>query len=189
MTSSFLVSMMQLDEALFARINGQWTHPWADAVLPWMRDSNHWVALYVLLIAYLFYVKGGAAWKWVVAAIINVTLTDQISSSFFKPFFHRLRPCADPMMMNKVKLLLDHCSSGFSFTSSHAANHVGFAMFIAMTMQPYFKKYRYLFFIWAGIIAYAQVYVGVHYPLDILAGAIIGILVGWVVSKFYLKYA
>jgi len=56
-------------------------------------------------------------------------------------------------------------------------------------MQPYFKKYRYLFFIWAGIIAYAQVYVGVHYPLDILVGAIIGILVGWVISKFYLKYA
>jgi undecaprenyl-diphosphatase len=177
MTSSFLVTIMQLDEALFTMINGQWTHPWANVILPWMRDSNHWFPFY-----------GGTAWKWVVAAIVNVTLTDQISSSLFKPFFHRLRPCADPLMIHKVKLLLDHCSSGFSFTSSHAANHVGIAMFMAITLKPYLKNYRYLFFLWAGIIAYAQIYVGVHYPLDIIVGAFIGVIVGWVCAKFYLKY-
>jgi undecaprenyl-diphosphatase len=91
-------------------------------------------------------------------------------------------------MIHKVKLLLDHCSSGFSFTSSHAANHIGIAMFMAITLKPYLKNYRYLFFLWAGIIAYAQIYVGVHYPLDIIVGAFIGVIVGWVCAKFYLKY-
>jgi undecaprenyl-diphosphatase len=186
--NDLLTQLMAKDHALFYNINGKWTNPFFDSVLPWVRNSNNWIPLYVVLLSFLIYKWGKKSWKWLALVALNVTLTDQISSHFFKPFFHRLRPCADPLMINKVKLLLDHCSSGFSFTSSHAANHMGLAMFIAMTMQPYFKKYRYLFFIWAGIIAYAQVYVGVHYPLDILAGAVIGILVGWVISKFYLKY-
>jgi undecaprenyl-diphosphatase len=121
--------------------------------------------------------------------VINVALTDQISSSFFKPFFHRLRPCADPTLMHQSRLLLDHCSGGFSFTSSHAANHFGLAMFIVMTLQPLLKNYRYLFLIWAAIISYAQVYVGVHFPLDVFAGAIIGIAVGYLNSKLYTKIA
>ena len=87
--------------------------------------------------------------------------------------FMPLRPCADPLMTGKVNLLLDHCSGGFSFTSSHAANHFGLAMFLFISLTPLFKKYTCLFFIWAGIISYAQVYVGVHYPLDVLAGAMI----------------
>ena len=80
MTSSFLVTIMQLDEALFTMINGQWTHPWANVILPWMRDSNHWFPFYVLLIAYLFYVKGWAAWKWVVAAIKTLSRMQDLLS-------------------------------------------------------------------------------------------------------------
>jgi undecaprenyl-diphosphatase len=91
--------------------------------------------------------------------------------------------------MHQSRLLLDHCSGGFSFTSSHAANHFGLAMFIVMTLQPLLKNYRYLFLIWAAIISYAQVYVGVHFPLDVFAGAIIGIAVGYLNSKLYIKIA
>jgi undecaprenyl-diphosphatase len=89
--------------------------------------------------------------------------------------------------MHHSRLLLDHCSGGFSFTSSHAANHFGLAMFIVMTLQPLLKNYRYLFLFWAAIISYAQVYVGVHFPLDVFAGAIIGISVGYLNSKLYYK--
>lgn len=141
--------------------------------------------MYIILLGYILYKWKINAWKWVVLAIVNVTLTDQISSSFFKPFFQRLRPCADPEMMSHSRLLLDHCSGGFSFTSSHAANHFGIAVFIIITLQPLFKKYRYIFLPWAALIAYAQVYVGVHYPLDIIGGAIIGILVGYFNGKFF----
>jgi undecaprenyl-diphosphatase len=91
-------------------------------------------------------------------------------------------------MEGKVRLLLDHCSGGFSFTSSHAANHFGLAMFIFMTIQPLFKKYTWLFFIWAAVIAYAQVYVGVHYPLDIFVGALIGLFIGWFIGSVFNKW-
>jgi undecaprenyl-diphosphatase len=82
-------------------------------------------------------------------------------------------------MLTHVKLLLGACPTNFSFTSSHATNHFSLAIFVFMTLQPLFKKYTYLFFVWAGIISYAQVYVGVHYPIDVIAGGIILRDVGW----------
>ena len=153
--------------------------------MPWVRTSNNWVPLYIVLLGFIIYKWKQNAWRWIVLVIVNVVLTDQISSSIFKPLFHRLRPCVDPLFSNQTRLLLEHCSGGFSFTSSHAANHFGIAVFMVLTLQPLLKNYRFLFLIWAAIIAYAQVYVGVHYPLDILCGAIIGILVGFYNGKLF----
>ena len=188
MMQHFWTAILEKDKALFALINGKWTNGFLDSILPWVRDSKNWIPLYVVILAFLFYKWGKAAWKWVVLVAINVALTDQISSSVFKPFFHRLRPCADPEILHQSKLLLDHCSGGFSFTSSHAANHFGVAMFVVMTLQPLFKNGRFLFLFWAATISYAQVYVGVHYPVDVFAGALIGILVGYTSGKLYQKW-
>ena len=173
-------SLEQADQALFKLINGHWTNTFFDSLLPWMRTSEHWFAFYIALVGYLFYKWGWKAWKWLLTVAITVALSDQVSSFFFKPFVHRLRPCNDPALLNKVNLLIGTCPSSFSFTSSHAANHFSLAMFVFMSLQPLFKKYTYLFFVWAGIISYAQIYVGVHYPLDILAGTLIGLLMGYV---------
>ena len=187
MITDFLFQLLTKDQALFSLINGKWTNIVFDKLMPWLRTSNNWVPFYAALLIYLFIKWGAKAWKWVIIVALNVTLTDQISSSFFKPFFHRLRPCADPAIMYKSRLLVEHCSGGFSFTSSHAANHFGLAMLVFLTLQPLFKKYTFLFFIWAAIIGYAQVYVGVHYPLDVLVGSSIGLLVGYGMSKLYIK--
>lgn len=184
--NDFLTHLIIKDRALFSNINGKWTNQFFDIIMPWVRDSKNWVPLYIFILAFLFFKWGKLAWKWVLLVGINVALTDQISSHFFKPFFHRLRPCADPEMMYQSRLLLDHCSGGFSFTSSHAANHFGLAMFVVMTMAPLLNKYRFLFLLWAGFIAYAQVYVGVHYPADIFVGALIGVFVGWANGKLFL---
>jgi undecaprenyl-diphosphatase len=174
---------------LFYQINGVWHHPILDAVLPWTRHSNNWIPLYIGLLGWLIYQVGWKTLKWLLFALINVGLTDQISSSVFKPYFHRLRPCNDPALFGKTRLLLEHCAGGFSFTSSHAANHFGIAMFIFMTWGVAQKKYTRFFLVWAGIIAFAQIYVGVHYPLDIIVGAIIGLISGFTMAKAYLKWA
>lgn len=187
MMLNFLTQLLTKDQALFSLINGKWTNIVFDKLMPWLRTSNNWVPFYAAFLIYLFVKWGAKAWKWVIIVALNVTLTDQISSSFFKPFFHRLRPCADPAIMYKSRLLVEHCSGGFSFTSSHAANHFGLAMLVFMTLQPLFKKYTFLFFIWAALIGYAQIYVGVHYPLDVLVGSCIGLLVGYGMSKLYIK--
>ena len=186
--NDLLTQLIAKDHALFSNINGKWTNPFFDGLMPWLRHSNNWIPLYVVLLSFLIYKWGKNSWKWLVLVGVNVTLTDQISSHLFKPFFHRLRPCADPELMQQTRLLLDHCSGGFSFTSSHAANHFGIAVFLVVTLQPLLNNYRYLFLIWAAIIAYAQVYVGVHFPLDIFVGAIIGIIVGYFNGKLFHKW-
>lgn len=176
------------DQALFELINTKWTIPFFDSILPWMRTAEHWIPLYVMLLGFLFYKWGWKAWKWVVMVAVTIALTDQVSSFIFKPLIHRLRPCADPVMLGHAKLIIGACPSSFSFTSSHAANHFSLAMLVFMTLQPLLKKYTYLFFLWAGIISYAQIYVGVHYPLDVVAGSVIGMTIGYVFSKIYLKW-
>jgi undecaprenyl-diphosphatase len=181
-------SLELADQALFKLINGHWTNTFFDSLLPWMRTSEHWFAFYIALVSYVFYKWGWKAWKWLLSVAITIALTDQVSSFIFKPFIHRLRPCNDPAILNKVNLLIGTCPSSFSFTSSHAANHFSLAMFVFMSLQPLFKKYTYLFFVWAGIISYAQIYVGVHYPLDILGGTLIGLIMGYAGAIIYSKW-
>jgi len=189
MILDFWATVMKEDQALFELINGQWTSPWLSNFMPWMRTSEHWIPLYICLLGFVFYHWRWKAWKWLVTVALTITMTDQVSSFIFKPWIHRLRPCADPAMLGHVKLLLGACPSNFSFTSSHAANHFGLAIFVFITLAPLLKKYRYLFFLWAGIISYAQIYVGVHYPIDILGGTIIGITFGYLFAKIYLKWS
>ncbi len=186
---SIFQQIKDIDQALFHQINGVWHNALLDKILPWTRHSNNWVPLYVILLLWMGYQIGWKTWKWLLFALINVGVTDQVSSSIFKPLFHRLRPCNDPALLGKTRLLLEHCSGGFSFTSSHAANHFGLAMFIFITWGIAPQQFTKYFFIWAAIIAYAQVYVGVHYPMDIVGGTIIGLFSGYVMAKLYLKWA
>ncbi len=186
---SIFQHIKDIDQAIFYQVNGIWHHPVLDSILPWTRHSNNWIPLYLGLLGWMVYQLGWKTWKWFLFALLNVGLTDQVSSSIFKPLFHRLRPCNDPALLGKTRLLLDHCSGGFSFTSSHAANHFGLAMFIFITWGTAQQKITKYFFVWAGVIAYAQMYVGVHYPLDILGGTIIGLLAGYAMSIMYLKWA
>ena len=186
---SIFQQIKDIDQALFHQINGVWHNALLDKILPWTRHSNNWVPLYVILLLWMGYQIGWKTWKWLLFALINVGVTDQVSSSIFKPLFHRLRPCNDPALLGKTRLLLEHCSGGFSFTSSHAANHFGLAMFIFITWGIARQQFTKYFFIWAAIIAYAQVYVGVHYPMDIIGGTIIGLFSGYLMAKLYLKWA
>jgi undecaprenyl-diphosphatase len=183
--NDFLSYLIKQDKALFYQINAKWTHPFFDSLMPWCRNANNWIPLYLFLLIFLFIHWKQQMWKWLLLAGVNVALTDQISSHLFKPYFHRLRPCADPSMIQKTRLLLEHCSGGFSFTSSHAANHFGLAMFLFVTLHKIMGHSAYLFFLWAGLISYAQVYVGVHFPFDIIGGAILGCLIGHASGRFF----
>lgn len=149
--------------------------------MPILRDRDTWIPLYILLLI-VFIVKFG--WKKglviIIASILCVTITDQISSSFFKPFFERLRPCQTSINFN---LLVERCSSSFSFTSSHAANHFGLAILWSLFFWKNYKLLIPFLILWATCICFAQVYVGVHYPADILGGIILGVLIGTLLYK------
>lgn len=178
--------LKQLDTFIFFKVNSVYTTPFLDALFPWYREGNTWIPLYLFIILFVVINFQKYALHWILFVVITLLLTDQMSSSIIKPFFERLRPCSDPNLLNKVRLLLNHCSGGFSFTSSHATNHFGFAVFIIITLGHIMGKWKYLFIIWAASVSYGQIYVGVHFPFDILGGAILGSTIGWLTASFYM---
>ena len=179
--------ILEFDIWLFLKINTVLTHPIPDTIFPLWRDSQLWVPLYLFLIVFAWMNFGKQAWTWILFAIINVTLTDQASSSLIKKWVERIRPCNEEALVGKMRLLLEHCSGGFSFTSSHATNHFGFAMFVFLTTRHFMGKWSRWLFVWAATISYGQVYVGVHYPVDILMGALLGMGIGTLTAIYYNK--
>lgn len=183
--TGFWQKLQQLDQWVFTQINTVFTNSFFDSLLPFMRNAPNWAPLYVFLIVVaLLNFKGKGGW-WILFLLATVALTDMIGNYGFKQNFQRLRPCKDPAL--HVRLLVDYCSSGFSFVSNHAANHFGLASFFYLTTRPLLKRWAAVGFIWAGIISYAQVYVGVHYPSDILAGGLLGVIIGLLTGSLFNK--
>lgn len=180
--------LIKADKHLFLIINTKLTCGFLDTVFPYYREMKSWFPFYIALLAFMVYKYRAKSIAWIISIALLMAISDQISSNFFKNFFERLRPCQDPSMQVYARLLLGRCPTSFSFTSSHAANHFAAAIFFFITLKPILKKWAYLFFVWAGTIAYGQVYVGVHYPLDVLVGAITGLLVGYFFTLVYNKY-
>lgn len=182
---TFAEKLKEWDTWLFLKVNNDWTNSFLDSVLPWWRDQNTWIPLYLFLLLFLLLNFGWRVWPYVVLIVITITLTDQLSSSLFKNWIDRVRPCHDPILQYHVKLLTGYCPGSASFTSSHATNHFGAAWLFFLTLKPYFKNWCYLFFFWAATISYGQVYIGIHYPLDVIGGAVLGSCIGIVMATLY----
>jgi undecaprenyl-diphosphatase len=185
--SKFLYQLEQWDRWLFMQVNSHQANSFFDSMMPYLRNAYTWTPLYLFLLVFVTINFKGRGWWWVVLFLCTVSLTDMVSSKVIKEAFERLRPCRDPGFFENVRLLLNNCGAGFSFTSSHAANHFGMATFIFITLRNIFKSWTWLFYVWATAVAYAQVYVGVHYPFDVLGGAIIGVLFGMLLGTFFNK--
>ena len=185
---SLLDTLLQWDRAAFLKVNTQWVSAIGDFIFPILRYPKTWIPLYAFLLVFALIKFKAKALPWILFAIICITLTDQISSHFLKGYFNRLRPCQDPTLKDIARLLVDHCPGNASFTSSHAVNHFGIGTFFYFSLRKSFKHWDWLFFLWAAAICYAQVYVGVHYPGDVICGAILGFLLGGLVSFFFVRY-
>lgn len=137
-----------------------------------------WLPLYAFLIFLLFKSMGtrnglvGLAW-----IVVLVTLCDQLSVHAFKDVFERLRPCHEPLLEGQVRLVKASCGGQFGFVSSHATNTFGLAVFVGSLLA---NKYRWLLgalVLWAALVSYSRIWLGVHYPLDIAGGALLGSLI------------
>ncbi len=162
--------LINIDKWLFGIINGELTAPFFDKFFPLITLQRNWTILYVILGIWLL-IKGGKRGRIAIVLLaLTILAADQFSSNLLKNAFERIRPCNDIIT---VRLLID-CGPGFSFPSSHAVN--SFAA--AVLLSRFYSENRYFFYTIAGLIAYSRVYVGVHYPFDIIAGAITGIIIG-----------
>ena len=185
--ASFWERLNHADQAAFKMVNTDFANSFFDVLMPFMRNAGNWAPLYVFVVAFAllnFRAKGG--W-WVAFLLVTVALTDMAGTHLFKLNFHRVRPCNDPTFQYQVRLLVDRCSSGYSFISNHAANHFGLATFFFITARPLFKSWAAIAFVWAGLISLAQIYVGVHYPLDVLAGTLLGVCIGLLTGAVFNK--
>ncbi len=158
------------DKKLFYWINSDWQNSVLDLVMPFITNFSHWrFPLFLLLLA--LFIWGGKKGRWaVVLGIIAVGLSDFTSSQLLKPLFSRVRPCN---VFPDVHLLVK-CSKSFSFPSNHAVNFFS----TALLFTYFYKKTGIFLFFMAVLVALSRVYVGVHYPLDTLAGAIWGLFGG-----------
>lgn len=178
---------MRLDQEIFRTINGTWSNDFFDAVMPFMREALNWAPLYVFLIAFALLNFAGKGGWWILFMLMTVALTDMTGNHLFKHNFERLRPCLDPDLQEHVRLLVDRCSRGYSFISNHSVNHMGIATFFYLTTRHWLGKWAWVGIFWAICIGYAQIYVGVHYPFDVLAGLLIGFMFGSLTGRMYIK--
>ncbi len=165
--------LLELDYKLFYWINHQWSNPVADLLLPLLRNKYVWIPFYVFIISYIAFNFKKWAFKIILILLLCVGISDAISSHLIKKNVQRIRPCNNDHIEVVERI---ECGSGYSFTSSHASNHFTIAVFLGLALfnDPRIKWGLYL---WAGIISLSQVYVGVHFPMDILCGMLLGILI------------
>jgi len=176
--------LLELDHTLFELINQRWDAAWLDAIMPYWRSKFTWIPLYVVLLGYLLYRYRWKGLYLMLALVATVGVADTMSSKVIKETVRRIRPCNDVEMKAEVDLLI-HCGGGYSFTSSHATNHFSVAVFLIFTLGLVVRSLRWPLLFWAASIAYGQVYVGVHFPLDVLAGALLGSSIGFLIAKLY----
>lgn len=177
------------DRKLFFLVNNGWANDFFDRLMPLLRESNLWIPLYLFMLVFILVNFGYRGWLWILFAVCTAALCDLVSSHLIKEHIFRLRPCQNPELAQQIRILANYCPRSSSFTSSHATNHFGTAMFIAVTLRAYTGPWIRLFFVWAAAICLAQVYVGVHYPLDVLSGGLLGCMLSYIIAVFFNNYA
>ncbi len=177
-------TLQNLDHIIFHWINHDISNVFFDYFFTFIRNKVVWLPLYLFLIAFFIFNFKTKGIIIILIAFVTIGIADFTSSSLIKPAVERLRPCNDvasnPKIISRVT-----CGSGYSFPSSHATNHFAIGIFFFLIFLKISKKFAYFFPIWALLISFAQVYVGVHYPFDILTGILIGSLIGYLEYKFF----
>ena len=177
-------ALSTIDSDLFLFLNGLHAD-WMDGVMVLITQMWVWLPLYLLLIYWTVKQYGKRCW-WIFLALALVVLcSDQLSAHVCKPLFQRLRPCYNTDLQGLIHLPKGMAGGQYGFVSSHAANTFAIAAFLTAALRKNYKWMGIALYLWAFISSYSRIYIGYHYPGDILCGAVLGILVGLTLWKVF----
>lgn len=180
-----LEKIIQLDKELLFFLNGLGS-PTFDGLWLIITKQLYWTPIFLLI---FYFLQKKLGWKnfgyYILFTALLILLCDQ-TANFFKEHFQRLRPCYDPQLMDLIRIP-GKKSPSFSFFSGHAANSMATTILSFMILNRYYK-YAYLLFLFPLIFAYSRIYLGLHFPGDILTGYLFGAIFGFIFYKLYQKY-
>lgn len=182
-----LQALNDIDVELFLFLN-QFHAPWLDVIFYWISYKFTWIPLYAYLLWFLFKREKQSFPALFFFIVLAITLSDQLASTVLKQSVMRLRPCHDPSIASLVYTVDGYCGGLYGFVSSHAANSFALISLILTLLRKESWRMKHYLVIWACLHSYSRIYLGVHYPGDILCGALLGSIIGYLVASLFLYY-
>ena len=177
-----LEQLEQIDQQIFLSLNSL-HYSFFDPVMYALSGKLIWAPLYIAIITYIYVKEKNKFFLILLFILLSVFFADR-GSVMIKDFFQRLRPCHEPELEGLVYIIKGDCGGKYGFVSSHAANSFNVALISLLFIRK--KWFTTVIIIWAFIVGYTRIYLGVHYPGDVLCGSIYGALVGWSVYELYM---